>query len=146
MNVFQILNNKIFEKSHVEAYSFWIKKRVLVYEKGTNIKLKLSLEASEEEGALVYPPHNDLWKETGIDAIFFYRHNDEQQFIITAVTQQKLNDYSDITGFIRGISQLPAICRVIVLGNENTVKDNVMTVNTDDYIGRAIEGFIKNRT
>ena len=54
MDIFQILSDDIFRGCNVEAYSYWIKKRVTVFEYDVEGKVKLGIEPIEEQGALVY--------------------------------------------------------------------------------------------
>jgi len=163
MNIFKILSNSIFDGANVEAYSFWIKKRVTVFEYGPHYegKLKLGIEPFNEEGALVNFEDNKcklkLECGEGIDALFIWRSKEMSDFVLTAVSV--LNEINDliIENTIRTADCLSNILKSklqLILITDNAVEDRhkellrisfsrFQIVPYSDYLGRSWENFIK---
>ncbi len=165
MKIFDILQNTVFDGCNVECYSLWIKKRVLVYEYGPQMqgKIKLSLEAEQEEGALIYNSTDCGLSACGyphFDAMFIYRHKDQREFSVSLVLTREKITKQDIENFIHSLEQckekisLPHIRWKAVIATEIQISpeekskllaafSRVYTGKYSDYIGRNIEAFIK---
>ncbi len=161
MNLFQILSNPIFQGTHVELYSQWIKKRILVYEYGQGLwgKVKLSMEPEEEEGALVYFPNpQDNALAQALDGLFFYRHkNDKQYTAVGVISQPEITEDQINTLFhtLAGCEALPTSLvrwKLIILTRSypeqaidwlRTIVPDILLENYDNPPGRDVEVFIK---
>ncbi len=160
--MFQILSNPIFDGTNIELYSFWIKKRILVYEYGQGLwgKIKLGLEPDKEEGALVYFPrhsHNPLVDV--LDGLFIYRHIQSPQYTITGVISKEHIQDNEWNILFQALSQCEALplnmyrWKLIIATLDTasgpldwikTLVPDVLVVDYNNPPGRSAEDFIKD--
>lgn len=161
MNLFQILSNPIFHGTHVELYSQWIKKRVLVYEYGQGLwgKVKLSLDPEEEEGALIYfHSIQDNALAQSLDGLFLYRHSSQGQYTaVGVISRPEITETHINTLFhsIAGCEALPTSLvkwKLIILTKKyqeqavawlRTIVPDILVQDYDNPPGREAEDFIK---
>ncbi len=160
--IFQLLANNFFEDCHVEAYSYWVKKRVLVFEYGINGKIKLGIESLDEQGALIdFTVGQCLFKaqcNLSLDALIFYYRKSLRRPVVVLIYAKKELENLNLDGLktdiecIRRLSQDLTIKLIIAI---QTPKEQVINLmknlgyavfvdEYDKYIGREVEDFIKN--
>ena len=158
-----VLSNKVFEDCHIEAYSFWIKKRVVVFEYGPNGKIKLGIEALDEQGAIVdlTVGQCEFIRRFGScpDAIFFWRAKNSSKLTIAfVVARENISDNCHIKLLenaheLKEILDIPVTVKLVLALKKHDVYiveklrqqfDGVFVSDFDTYIGREVENFIKS--
>ena len=157
----KFLSNDLFGACHVEAYSFWVKKRVLVFEYGINGKIKLGIEPHEQGALIDFTVGTCAFKDhcsSKIDALMYYFRNGIERPILAVIFAKKdfLGDVqvADIEKIIKCFDQIyrNLTIKFIIATNspESQVEELFKQLNPDvfvgsysDYIGREVEDFIK---
>ncbi len=161
----KVLSNTVFEDCHIEAYSFWIKKRVTVFEYGTGGKIKLGIEPLDEQGALIdlTVRECEFSRRFGRcpDAIFFWRAKNSSKLTIAfVVAREKISDNCHIKLLenaheLKEILDIPVTVKLVLALKQQDVYlveklkqqfSGVFVADYDSYIGRVVEDFIKGRT
>ncbi len=160
--IFKLLANKLFDDCHVEAYSYWVKKRVLVFEYGINGKIKLGIESLDEQGALIdFTVGQCLFKaqcNVSLDALIIYFRKTIRQPVAVLIYAKKDLEDLNLERFkndIECIKQLSLNLTIkLIVATQmpkdwviNSMKDlgyELFVDEYDKYIGREVEEFIKN--
>ncbi len=160
--LFKALGNDIFAGCHVEAYSFWVKKRVLVFEYGRSGKLKLGVESLDEQAALLDFTVGSCAFErqcvAGTDALFLYANKQSAVltlapvFVVPGSGQESVKQAVELKRCMEQRLNMPLQFRLLYVARETdeqvrqTLADaygDVLFLPYDNYIGRSIEDFVK---
>ncbi len=158
---FEFLANSLFKDCHVEAYSYWVKKRVLVFEYGLNGKIKLGVEPHEQGALIDFTVGRCAFHElctSKVDALMYYFRKDlanPSVVIIFAkkdfVSNVQSVDIEQIVEAVKGVSADLNIKFIIATHSPKEQVNNlfaglnypVYIGSYSDYIGRDVEEFIK---
>ena len=158
----KFLSVDLFSNCHVEAYSFWVKKRVLVFEYGINGKIKLGVEPHEQGALIDFTVGTCAFKDrcpSTVDALMYYYRPELPRPVLSIIFAKKdfLNSVkiSDIQQIVRCFSTINQDLTIKFIIATNSPKEQVeqlfkqltfevYTGSYSDYIGREVEDFIKN--